>query len=144
MTPALAAVAAAGVAAGRRPMTRLALLLALLPAAAWAVPPEPGTPAAEELSRLTTREQEWIANQHDMAGRWCCSLGDFDFVDLDASGDTLRARARHPDPAKGIPSGWLDVPPETHADLHGETDVPDVVAAWYYQGRIQCIIVGSG
>lgn len=123
---------------------RIVLGVVLVSGTAWAVPPEPGSPAAEELGRYSPKEREWISRQHDQVGRWCCTEGDFDFVTVDAQDGKLRAKAKHPDDKKGIPEGWIDVPNDKIVDVRGQHEVPDVIAAWYYQGRIQCILLGGG
>lgn len=123
---------------------RLTLAAVLLASAAHAAPPPAGSPAALQLAEYTDAERAWIANQHDRRGRFCCSLGDFDFVELRMQGGQLQARAKHPDKERGIPEGWLSVDEDREVNLSGQHDVPDVVAAWYYNGRIQCIITGSG
>lgn len=125
--------------------THVALLASLAMApAAWAVPPPPGSAAAEELSHFSGAQREWISKQHDQVGRWCCSLGDFDLVTIDEADGKLRVKAKHPDKTRGIPDGWQNVPDDKRVDLTGQHSIPDVQAAWFYQGRVQCIIVGGG
>ena len=120
------------------------LIVAMMPVVAHAVPPPPGSPDALELQQFTAEEQAWIARQHDRLGHWCCDRGDFAFIDIRDNNGQLQAKAKHPDPARHIPDGWLDVHDDKNVDLKGQTHFPDVVAAWYYQGKIQCIILGSG
>lgn len=127
-----------------RTVAAIALALALLPAPVRAVPPPPGSAAAEQLSHLTAEERAWIARQHDRLGRSCCVENEFDFVDVRQDGDKIQVKPKHPDPARGIPNKWVDVPEEKLIDLAGQTGVPDVVAAWFYQGRVQCMIPGGG
>lgn len=130
-------------------MTRLILAgLALCAFAvvdqAWATPPPKGSDADRELQRFTPEEQRWIASQHDMTGRYCCSLGDFDFVTVREVDGGLQVKAKHPDVSRGIPQDWLPVTEDKKANLQGQKDVPDVVAAWFYNGRVQCVILGGG
>lgn len=112
--------------------------------AAVAVPPPAGTPDAEQLGQFSQEERAWISKQHDQAGRRCCDEGDFAFVTIRDRDGQLEAKANHPDADRGIPEGWLPVPAERHVDLRGQKNTPDVLAAWYYRGKIQCIILGSG
>ena len=125
-------------------VTRPLALLLLLAGPALAAPPPAGSPAAEELGRYSPAEREWISRQHDQAGRWCCDEGDFDFVTLRQTGDKVQAKAKHPGGKAKIPDGWLDVPDEKIVNTSGQTDVPGVIGAWYYNGHIQCILMGSG
>ena len=120
------------------------LIVAMVPVAAHAVPPPAGSPDALELQQFTADERAWIARQHDQDHHWCCDAGDFAFVEIRDNNGTLEAKAKHPAPERGIPDGWLDVPEGKKVDVSGQRNIPDVVAAWYYQGRIQCIIMGSG
>jgi hypothetical protein len=119
-------------------------LLALLAIPAVAVPPPKGSEADTELQRFTPEERAWLATQHDHAGRWCCQLGDFDFVTIREKGGDMEIKAKHPDMARGIPDGWLTVDPSRRVDLSKQKHIPELTAAWYYQGKIQCVIIGSG
>jgi hypothetical protein len=120
------------------------LVSAFLASVAHATPPPAGTPDAEELRQFSDEQRRWIAGQHDQAGRWCCDEGDFAFVEVREHDGHMQARAEHPDARRGIPEGWLDVPDDKRVDLSGQKSVPDVVAAWYYNGRVQCLLSGGG
>lgn len=112
--------------------------------AAEATPPPVGSAAAEELSRFTADERAWIARQHDQMGRYCCDLGDYDSVTVRQEGDNLQIKAKHPDKERGIPDGWHTVQDDRRVDLKGQHNIPDVMAAWFYRGNVQCVIIGSG
>lgn len=129
---------------GRLRAAFFGVMVAVAPAVGWAVPPPKGTPDADRLDQFTAAEREWIARQHDQVGRWCCDQGDFAFVTLRVVDGQLQAKADHPDAKRGIPEGWLDVPDSKRVDLTGQRSFPDVVAAWYFNGNVQCIITGAG
>lgn len=119
-------------------------VMMLMPLAASAAPPPVGSEDWDALQHFTPQQQTWIATQHDRTGRWCCALGDFAFVDVKSVNGKLMVKARHADPARGIPAGWLKVPEDRLVDLRGQQAIPDVIAAWYYQGRVQCLLLGGG
>jgi len=122
----------------------LIVVAAIIPSLALAVPPPPGSADAKELSTFSATEKEWIAKQHDHMGRFCCSEGDFAFVTIRQHGNVLEARPKHPDPSRGIPDKWLPIEDDRRVDLKNQKNVPDVVAAWYYNEKIQCVILGGG
>ena len=124
-------------------MKVLFVALVLVPGMAWATPPPAGSAAALELDKFTAQEQKWIAEQHDLQGRWCCTLGDFDFVTIRDVNGELQVKAKHPDMSRGIPSGWVPTEENRKVDLTGQKNMPDVVAAWFFKGRVQCLIAGS-
>lgn len=124
-------------------MKALWAAVVLVPGMAWATPPPVGSADAQELQRFTDDERAWIAKQHDQNGRFCCSEGDFSFVSVREVDGHLEIKAKHPDMERGIPSGWIDVEESRRVDLTGQRSVPEVVAAWFYKGRVQCVITGS-
>lgn len=112
--------------------------------AAGATPPPVGSAAAEELSRFTADERDWIARQHDQMGRLCCSAGELDFINIREKDGNLQIQAKHPDKTRGIPDGWHTVQDDRRVDLTGQKSIPDILAAWFYNGQVQCVLMGGG
>lgn len=112
--------------------------------AAGATPPPVGSPDAEALGQYSPSEREWIAHQHDQMGRKCCEEGEFALVNVREKDGNLQIQARHPDKARGIPSDWHTLADDRRVDLTGQHNIPDVMAAWFYHGQVQCAIIGSG
>lgn len=116
----------------------------LASAAAGATPPPVGSPDAEALGQYSPSEREWIAHQHDQMGRPCCESGEFSFINIREKDGNLQIQAKHPDKARGIPDGWHTVQDDRRVDLTGQKSIPDILAAWFYKGQVQCVLMGGG
>ena len=53
-------------------MIRIAVVLVFVPMMAFAAPPPEGSDDAKIMGPY----KEWATSQHDLAGRWCCDIGD--------------------------------------------------------------------
>ena len=133
-----------------------ACMFALLAAPAFAAPP----PMDSDDWRIMGPYKEWATSQHDLAGRWCCDIGDGRPVDAEIFENCNLPPGDVPDkcPAQ-MPIGahwWAHVTSEHWPD---ERDrwmmIPDekitsginpigVPILWLYQSRVQCFAPPDG
>jgi hypothetical protein len=116
--------------------TAAALVLALLPGVAGAVPP----PQDTEDYRMMAPHGAWITGQHDRLGRWCCSLGDSALVEVRTVDEHYEVRALRPAPERGVPEGWHPVPDDKVIHDANPVGVP---LAWFYNDHVQCFVNGD-
>lgn len=88
---------------------------------------------------------DWVSTQHDLEGRWCCSLADGRIADARIRNGHWQARILHPETvgadAGPVPLGWVDVPPERVLHVPNPTGYPIL---WIYGGKAQCFVPPSG
>ena len=137
-------------------MIRIAVVLVFAPMVAFAAPP----PEGSEDAKIMGPYKEWATSQHDLAGRWCCDIGDGRPVDAEIFENCNLPPGDVPDkcPAQ-MPIGahwWAHVTREHWPD---ERDrwmmIPDdkitrsinpigVPILWLYQSRVQCFAPPDG
>lgn len=143
-------------------MTRLALVLSLLPTLAFAAPPPVGSDDWNGMAPF----RSWIAGQHDAIGRWCRDIGGGRPVEaVISAGNPVADEAPHTGPeTQPMQSGRVIIEPRwwvhvTQAHFPDEPDrwmpVPDekvtrnanptgMPILWLYQGRVQCFAPPNG
>ena len=146
----------------RRALIALAAMLAwflLCAALAWANPPPPGSDDAQIMQPFGP----WITQQHDPAGRLCCSIADGRPVEARiieqsrtyrvhptcvACGDkTVIIEGPHweahvtPEHWPGEPDRWVGVPESTITHTENPVGVPIL---WMYNGEVRCFSPPGG
>jgi hypothetical protein len=116
-------------------LAALGVLLALS-APARAAPP----PMGSDDWAVMGPYKEWVTSQHDLAGRWCCDIGDGRPVEARIAGDHWEVHvtpAHFPDE----PDHWMAVPDEKITRNVNPTGMPIL---WLYQSRVQCFAPPDG
>jgi len=116
-------------------MKYLVAALMFVAAPALAAPP----PVGSEDAKIMGPFKEWITNQHDSSGRWCCSISDMRPTDARIVGDHWEVHVT-PQHWPGETDRWIAVPDEKV--IRGKNPV-GVPILGLYQGRVQCFITAE-
>ena len=123
---------------GALAMVLLLTLAVLVSRAAHGAPPPPGSEDEELLGPFA----QWVHDQRDATGMWCCDIADGRVVQVRVRDGRYQVQFIHhetlPEPR---PAGWLDVP-ET-AVIKGPNGQPvvnptGIPVAWWYGGVVRC------